>query len=790
MILRDFEHVAATSLDEAVAITAEYREKAAIVAGGTDLLGILKDNVHPLYPKLLVDIKPVAGLTYVGEDKKGLKIGALTTLAEVARNKIVKEKYPLLKEAARAVASPQIRNMGTIGGNICQEPRCWYYRTPDNRFHCLRKGGEKCNAILGENRFHSVFGTARVGVPACSSNCPANVAIPGYLARIRSGEMFEAARLLLERNPMPAITGRVCPHFCELNCNRGEFDEAVSLRAIERYAGDYILENAARFLKPPKSQTKKKVAIVGSGPAGLAAAYYLRQAGHNVTIFDKMPEAGGMLTYCIPAYRLPKETVRKLIKAYERIGIEFRLDVNIGKGRTTLGSLRKDFDSVFLATGAWKQKTLKMEREELLTSGLEFLINIRRGVRQTLGEKVLVIGGGNVAVDVAISALRLGAREVTMACLESREAMPAFTEGIEQALREGVKLLPSWGPNKILTRDGRLTGMKLIRCTSVFDPEGRFNPTFDPNVSKSIQADQILLAIGQGTELTYVDRSLKTEHGLIAAAEETQATNIKGVFAGGEVTTGPASVVEALAAGRKAAEAINAYLAGGKSITQALVSSTPEPLHALEAKTLMKSERVTIPERALPHRSIESEDVFTLDADAIETEAYRCFDCGCLAVNASDIAPALVALEASIKTTKKNIAAEAFFAALPMRTTVLDPDELVTEINIPRPRPDCKFGFLKFRIRNSIDFPILSVASVLALDDGTVKYARIVLGAAAPVPLRLTQVEKYLIGKPLNEKTAEEAGAIAVKGVYPLAKNKYKVQITRALLRKAILATS
>jgi NADPH-dependent glutamate synthase beta subunit-like oxidoreductase len=782
MALRPFEHVAVTSLEEALAVAAVHGPQAALVAGGTDLLGILKDEVRPQYPKLLIDLKPIAGLAYLREEARGLKVGALTKLSTLAKDRVVKERYPLLAEAARAVGSPQIRNMGTLGGNLCQEPRCWYYRAPENRFHCLRKGGERCGALLGDNRFHSIFGAARVGKPACAASCPAQVDIPAYLAQIRAKDLAAAARIVLERNPMPAVTGRVCPHFCELHCNRGDFDQAVSVRAIERQVGDFVLENAARFFKPPRRETRKKVAVVGAGPAGLAAAYYLRQAGHRVTVFDREPEAGGMLRYGIPAYRLPKEVVRALTSAYESTGIEFCLGARVGRGQLSLRALRRDFDAVFLATGAWKEKELRLEREELLRPGLAFLTAIQRGRREVPGQRVLVIGGGNVAVDVAVSALRLGAREVTMACLEAREAMPAFPEDIEGAVREGVKLLPAWGPHRVLEENGKVTGMELVRCTSVFDAQGRFNPSFDPGVKKTVLADQVLLAIGQAADLAYVGRTLKIERGLLAVEAETQATSLEGVFAGGDVTTGPASVVAALAAGRRAALAIDAYLGGRKAR-----ASAPNPLYALHADSFQKSSRVALPERALSERTIDAEDVATLDARAVEIEASRCLHCGCVAVNASDLAPALIALGATIKTTKRTVDAESFFAAGPLSTTVLEPGELVTAVQIPAPDPQSRQRYLKFRIRKSIDFPIVSVASVLAMDQGTIRSARIVLGAVAPVPLRAREVEAYLIGRAPTEETAEVAASIAVRGASPLAKNGYKAQIVRALVRRAIL---
>lgn len=787
MPMRHLEHVTANSLDEAVRLSAERGKKGAIVAGGTDLLGVLKDNIHPSYPELLVDIKPIAGLRSVKEGKKGLRIGALTTLADVAGHEIVREKYPVLAQAARVVASPQIRNMGTVGGNLCQEPRCWYYRTPDNLFHCLRKGGEKCGAVLGENRYHSIFGAVQTCMPGCSANCPAHVAIPAYLDKIRAGKIEQAAQLLLDRNPMPAITGRVCPHLCQAHCNRIEFDEPVATRAIERYLGDRVLDNPATSMRPPKTQTKRKVAIIGAGPAGLAAAYYLRKAGHRVTVFDRMPEAGGMLRYCIPAYRLPKSVVEKQIQAFARMGIEFVLNAEIGGAAATLKRLRKDYDGVFLATGAWWQKTLGMENEELLLSGMDFLIDIQRGRRRAPGKKVLVIGGGSVAVDVAISALRLGARDVTMGCLEAREIMPAFPEDIEQALEEKIKLLPSWGPHRILTKDGKITGMELKRCTSVFDSEGRFRPTYDPSTKMSVKADCVLLAIGQAPDLSGVERLLKTERGLIVADEDSQATNLPDVFAGGDVVTGASTVIAAIAAGRRAALSIDAAFKGGKVKAGAGERGAVENDIEVNVAALAKTKAVRAVTRALSTRTIDAEDVSTLDLRAVEAEAGRCVNCGCVAVNASDLAPALLALGAKIKTTKKTVAAEDFFAAGLMSTTRLDPGELVTAIEVPVPPSKSVQSYLKFRIRNAIDFPIVGLATVFTIARGKVTDARVALGAVAPVPLRAREVEKFLVGKALDEATAEAAAAIAVRGVQPLNGNRFKIQIVKALLRKAIL---
>lgn len=762
MTLRNFKHISALSLTEATAVLSKAKGKASAIAGGTDLLGVLKDKIHSASPEVVVNLKTIPGLSYVKATKKGLKIGALTTLTDICKNETIKEKYALLAEAARSVASPEIRNMGTLGGNICQEPRCWYYRAPGDIFHCLRKGGTKCGALLGENRYHSIFGSVRVAIPACAETCPGNIEIPAYMDHVRNGDLRSAALIILASNPIPAITGRICPHLCESKCNRSEFDEAVSIRNVERVVGDYILDNAAEFMAPPKKQLKKSCAIVGAGPAGLSAAYYLRKAGYQVTVFDKMPEAGGMLTYGIPADRLSKDVVKKLIKAFEAMGIQFKMNTTVGQKGSTFKDLRKKFNHVFLASGAWGERTLAMEKAELLTPGLDFLASTELGQKPDIGKKVLVIGGGNVAVDVAVTARRLGAKQVTMVCLESRNTMPAFEEEIAEALHEGVIIQPSFGPSRIIEKKGRLAGMEVVSCTSVFDSTGKFNPSFDSSVKQILDADQIILAIGQSTDLSYTNNEIETSRGLIVINEETRATNMEGVYAGGDITSGPASVIHAVAAGRKTAYAI----AGIKPVSHMPMGQALD----MHCDGQNKCGR--------------TKDMAGLEG--IRAEAVRCVNCGCIAVNASDMAPALMALGATIKTTKRTLSADAFFAADIMKCTVLDDDELVVEIEIPAPSKTNRQGYQKFRIRNAIDFPIVSLAYSYNLTGQVIKDANIILGAVAPIPLRALAVEAYLEGRPAGDETAVAAGDVAVQAVKPLAKNAFKVQVVKALLRKML----
>jgi len=788
--MKSFNHVNARSLEEAVEFLEQHREKARAIAGGTDLLGTMKDKIHSEYPELLVNLKTIEGLAYIRENENALKIGALTRLNDITKSQVIKKRFPILAEAARVVASPQIRKMGTIGGNICQEPRCWYYRNAENTFHCTRKGGKYCNALTGENQFHSVFGAARVESPPCSASCPGRIDIPSYIHEIRGGNLFQAAKILLESNPMPAITGRVCPHYCEQECNRGEFDESVSIRGIERFLGDYVLENAQEIIGTPGNESNRSVAVIGSGPAGLTAAYYLRQSGHAVTVFDRMEEAGGMLTYAIPSSRLPRDIVRRFVKSLENAGVVFKLRGDVGKN-VSIEDLQNQFDSVFLASGAWGLPSIGLDGEELTRSGLEFLANVKQGVKELPGHEVVVIGGGNVAVDVAITAKRLGAEQVTLVCLECREEMPALEWEIEQAITEGITVMPSWGPFKVLASEGRVTGIELVQCTSVFDDNGCFAPILETTVRETLEADQIIMAVGQRPDLSFIDPefALNIDRGLVGIDDKTQQTSIPGIFAGGDVTSGPATVIESIASGKRASEAINNYLLKGEAAAADEGASKDEvALLTFNRNYLKETRRIKMPELPLAERSITAEDVLGLSRDEIEKEANRCFNCGCVAVNASDIAPALIALEARIKTTNRELSAEEFFAVGPLTTTALDKNELVAEIEIPTQSADDRSAFLKFRIRKSIDFPIVSVAVVLNMDANIIKSARLVLGALAPIPLRVKPAEDFLKGKELNAETAKFAAELAVEGVNALHKNAYKVQVTKALVKRAIVS--
>ncbi len=781
--MKQFLFIRGESMEAAEKILSESRGRARPIAGGTDLLGGLKDAIYPSCPETLVDLKSVDGLTGVEEGVEGLHIGAMTRIRDVAGHPVIRSRYAALAQAAESVASPQIRNMGTLAGNICQEPRCWYYRHPDNTFHCARKGGDRCNAFTGDNRFHSVFGAMRVDLTPCMAACPIQTDIAAYLELLREDKIDEAATLLLNVNPMPAVTGRVCPHYCEQNCSRSQFDDSVSIRGIERFLGDHILANRGRFIQPPALDSGKSVAVVGAGPSGLSAAYFLRLSGHRVVVFDRMEEAGGMLRYGIPSFRLPKGIVEDTVSFLKGSGVEFVLGVEIGRDSPP-SRLLEDYHALYMAGGAWSAVPIGLEGEEHAQTGIDFLASVNMGKHTEPGKRVLVIGGGNVAVDAAVTAKRLGAEHVFMACLEKREEMPALEWEIEHALQEGIELLTSLGPSRILLSGPGITGMELVGCSSVFDQEGRFAPVYDHSQQRTIECDTVILAVGQRPDDSLAEPGTGKEHGRTIVDPISNRTHVQGVYAGGDAVTGPATVVEAIAAGRRAALGINEYLGfvcggGGKRARAGL-------LNRFHADCLGANERQEAERRPPSSRSLHKEDQKGLHPNQLLKEADRCFNCGCIAVCPSDLAPVLTALEAKIITGKRAIQAEGFFSAGPMGSTVLDDGELVSGVFIPY-RDSRKTSYMKFRIRNSIDFPVASVAVALDMEGSTVHRARIVLGAAAPIPLRARRAEMVLEGVRPGEAEVVKASQAAVAGAMPLKNNAYKVSIFRALVKRAIM---
>ncbi len=474
------------------------------------------------------------------------------------------------------------------------------------------------------------YGISKRSTAPCKATCPAHVSIQGFIALMGQGRYDEALKLFKKDHPFPGSCGRVCHHPCESVCTRGDTDEPLAIQYLHRYLAQLDFEGNDPFLPEKAPARDEKIAIVGSGPAGLTCAYYLAQQGYNVTIFEKLPVKGGMMAVGIPEYRLPKAELAKEIEVIEKLGVEIRTCVEFGRD-ISLESLKKDgYSALFMATGLHGSRSLGIKGEDLegVIKGVDFLRDAAMGNGQQLSGRVIVIGGGNVAVDVALTAKRLGADEVSMICLEKRDEMPAWDYEIEEALEEGVKIINSLGPLRFLGTDGRFEEVEFQECTSVFDENGRFNPQYDDCKLTSYEADTVIVAIGQTGLVDFAsDEGIElTPPGGYKADPVTLQTPIDWVFAGGDAFYGPKSVVDAVASGKTAAESIDRFI-NGRDLTEGREKSWDfEKPDIIDVPKLerVKPSRISVEERKNNFREV----TLPLAKELIEREVTRCLSCG------------------------------------------------------------------------------------------------------------------------------------------------------------------
>jgi NADH-quinone oxidoreductase subunit F len=473
---------------------------------------------------------------------------------------------------------------------------------------------------------------------ACQHACPAGIDVPNYVASIAGGKFEQAVDIIRERNPFPAVCGRICIHPCEFKCRRGELDDPVAIRSLKRFAADWYFDRVGKAKEPFPMTKEQKVAVVGAGPAGLTCAYFLAKMGYPVTVHEAQPMGGGMLGLAVPEFRLPRKVIQAEIDYIESCGVEIRYNSAIDANHTVNDLMKEGYSAVFIAAGAQSSKTMGIVGEEEgvegIHYGLQFLTEIRTGKQIPLKGKVVVLGGGNVAFDAARTVLRVGAQDVQIFYRRTVEEMPAWEKDIEEAIEEGIIINPLWAPKRIIHEGGRVKGIEFMRSKTVTDDEGRSHLSVDEQSTQMVETDAIIIAIGQAVDISFLSEDSQLERALwgsLVVDENTLSTNIDGVFAGGDFTTGPSTVIRAIGSGRRAALAVDRYLQGEKGrlkIVDEKSSMSVDHRLALEEETAEEKPRAKLEmeepaERTRDFREVEK----GYEEEQAWYEAMRCLRC-------------------------------------------------------------------------------------------------------------------------------------------------------------------
>jgi formate dehydrogenase major subunit len=483
-------------------------------------------------------------------------------------------------------------------------------------------------------------------LPPCTLRCPTNIDIQGYIALIAMGRYLEAARLILRNNPLPMSCGRVCPHPCEANCRRNRVDQPVNINHLKRFCSDFAYQNIVDLGIQPEAATGKKVAIVGGGPAGLSASFYLALAGHEPTIFEAYPQLGGMLRYGIPEYRLPKKTLDREIQAILSAGVKVKTGQVWSRDFTLADLKAQGFDAIFLGIGAAINRELEFvpPGTQGIQYGTIFLSQVALGQVTSIGKRLAVIGGGNTAMDCARTSLRLGAEQVTIFYRRSRKEMPAQAIEVDETELEGVKLELCVAPIAMQGHDNRLTGLKFVRMDLCgVDESGRAKPMPIAGSEFTVELDTVIMAVGQVADgpVLQKDSIAKTlkfgRDNTVSGDPMTGRTNLEGIFTGGDLMSGPATVVEAIGGGRRAAQAIDRFLKGQPvAALRPFLFSKGAKLPEVDQSNF--DNRPKIPREHMPMlEPLERENNFKevelgLSQEQARAEALRCLSCGCQAV--------------------------------------------------------------------------------------------------------------------------------------------------------------
>lgn len=565
---------------------------------------------------------------------------SLRTATMFLNNDMVRSNYVSHVDKDKCVACGECvqvcpANALQLGQKLCEEAQVVEERIdlPSNS----KWGPDKWNPDYRTNRKNVL----ETGTSPCITQCPAHIPVQGYIKLASQGRYTEALELIKKQNPFPAVCGRICPRKCESVCTRGDVDEPVAIDDIKKFIAEQDLNGDVRYIPKKRHNYGKKIAIVGAGPSGLSCAYYLAIDGYKVTVFEKQEALGGMLTLGIPSYRLEKDVVNAEIDILKELGVEFKTGIEVGKD-ITLDELRnKGYKAFYLAIGAQSGRKLGIEGEEAegVISGVDFLLDVNLGKDVDMEGDVVVIGGGNVAIDVARTSTRAGASTVEMYCLESRDEMPALDEEIEEAMSEDIGVNNSWGPKRIVTENGRVVGIEFKKCLSVFDEDGRFNPKFDENNTKVVKADRVLLSIGQAIDWGGLLEGSKVElnpNNTIKLDPFTLQSGEPDIFAGGDAATGPKFAIDAIALGKEGAISIHRYVQPGQDL---ILGRDRREFKAFDKENIDLAGYDRLPRQRTPHVDGDKAKTSfkdlrpTLTKEQVRKETERCLSCGATVVD-------------------------------------------------------------------------------------------------------------------------------------------------------------